>query len=125
VPLYSRGENRRDWIYVEDNCEAIEVLFDRGEDGEIYNVGGDNELSNRDLTLKILNLFGLGEDWIEFVPDRPGHDFRYALDSSKARSLGIRPRHSFDKALEKTISWYRAHPDWWQPLRRDKFTVKG
>lgn len=124
VPLYSRGENRRDWIYVEDNCEAIEILFDRGEMGEVYNVGGGNELSNRELTQKILNLFGLGEEWIEFVPDRPGHDFRYALDSSKLQKLGVRPRHSFDEALEKTLDWYRAHPAWWQPLRRDKFTLK-
>lgn len=125
VPLYSRGENRRDWIYVEDNCEAIETLFDRGETGEVYNVGGGNELSNRELTQKVLSLFGLGEEWIEFVSDRPGHDFRYALDSSKARKLGIRPRHSFDEALKKTLDWYRTHPEWWQPLRRDKFTLKG
>ena len=125
VPLYGQGANRRDWIYVEDNCEAIEAVFDRGEDGEIYNVGGGNEISNRELTLKILNRFKLGEEWIEFVTDRPGHDFRYALDATKVRKLGVEPRHSFDEALDKTIAWYRAHPEWWQPLRRDKFTLKG
>ena len=125
VPLYGQGANRRDWIYVEDNCEAIEAVFDRGEDGEIYNVGGGNEISNRELTLKILNRFKLGEEWIEFVADRPGHDFRYALDATKVRKLGVEPRHSFDEALDKTIAWYRAHPEWWQPLRRDKFTLKG
>ncbi len=124
VPLYSKGENRRDWIYVEDNCEAIETLFDRGVAGEIYNVGGGTELSNRELTQKILNLFGLGEEWIEYVADRPGHDLRYSLDSSKIRKLGITPRHSFDEALKKTFDWYRSHPEWWQPLRKDKFTVK-
>lgn len=124
VPLYARGENQRDWIYVEDNCEAIETLFDRGQAGEIYNIGGGNELSNWDLTLKILKHFGLGEEWIEFVADRPGHDFRYALDSSKAAKLGIRPRHSFDEALEKTVAWYRAHPEWWRPLRKDRYTLK-
>jgi dTDP-glucose 4,6-dehydratase len=77
------------------------------------------------LTLKILAHFGLGEEWIEFVPDRPGHDFRYALDSSKVRQLGFRPRHSFDEAMAETVAWYRNHPEWWQPLRKDKFTLKG
>ena len=125
VPLYGKGENRRDWIYVEDNCEAIETVFERAEDGETYNVGGGNEFSNRELTLKILNQFGKGEEWIEFVTDRLGHDFRYALDSSKIGKLGFRPRYSFDDALRKTIDWYRNHPDWWQPLRKDKFTLKG
>ena len=124
VPLYSRGENRRDWIFVEDNCEALELIFDRGEPGEIYNVGGGNEMSNRELTEKVLGLFGRGEESIEFVPDRPGHDFRYAIDSSKLQRLGFRPRHSFGEALEKTVAWYRNHPEWWQPLRKDKFTIK-
>jgi len=125
VPLYGRGENRRDWIYVEDNCEAIELIFDRGGTGETYNVGGGSELSNRELTLKILKIFGLGEEWIELVQDRPGHDLRYALDSSKVQKLGFRPRHSLDEGLEKTVNWYRSHPEWWQPLRKDKFTLKG
>lgn len=117
VPLYGKGDNRRDWIYVEDNCEAIETLFDRGEDGEIYNVGGGNELSNRELTLKILKFLGFEEDWIELVRDRPGHDFRYALDTSKVQKLGIRPRYSLEEALQKTIDWYRSHADWWRPLK--------
>ena len=124
VPLYGKGENRRDWIYVEDNCEAIETVFEKGEDGEIYNVGGASELSNRELTGKILHYFEKGEEWIEFVADRLGHDFRYALDSSKVAGLGFRPRHSFDEALAKTVEWYRTHSDWWQPLRKDKFTLK-
>ncbi len=124
VPLYAKGENRRDWIFVEDNVEAVEALFDRGQTGEIYNVGGGSEMSNRELTLKILGHFGVGEEWIESVPDRPGHDFRYALDCSKVRKMGIRPRHSFAEALAKTVAWYRDHPEWWQPLRKDKFTVK-
>lgn len=124
VPLYGRGENRRDWIYVEDNCEAIEGVFDRGENGQTYNVGGGNELSNRELTLKILKSFGFEEDWIEQVPDRPGHDFRYALDDSKLKKLGIRPRHTFDEALQETIDWYRLHAEWWQPLKQDRFTLK-
>jgi dTDP-glucose 4,6-dehydratase len=124
VPLYSRGENLRDWIYVEDNVEAIEFLFDRGATGEIYNVGGGREMTNRELTAKLLTQFGLGEEWIEYVADRPGHDFRYALDCSKVRKLGIKPRHSFDEALAKTVAWYREHPEWWQPLRKDKFTLK-
>ena len=125
VPLYGLGLNRRDWIYVEDNCEAIDAIFERGEAGEIYNVGAGNEMTNRELTLKILNHFKLGEEWIELVQDRPGHDLRYGLNSSKVRKLGIRPRYSFDEALEKTIHWYKDHVEWWQPLRRDKFTLKG
>lgn len=125
VPLYARGENRRDWIYVEDTCEAILALWDRGQTGEIYNVGGGSELTNKELTLKILKKFGLGEEWIEYVSDRPGHDFRYALDTSKSAKLGIRPRHSFEDALEKTISWYREHSEWWRPLRKDRYTLKG
>lgn len=125
VPLYGKGENRRDWIYVEDNCEAIEIVFERGEDDEVYNIGGGNELSNRELTQKILNHFGKGEEWIEFVTDRLGHDFRYALDASKVKKLGFRPRHTFDEGLTKTVNWYRSHSDWWQPLRKDKFTIKG
>ncbi len=125
LPLYGKGENRRDWIYVEDNCEAIELVFEKGRDGEIYNIGGGSELSNRELTQKILNLFKLGEEWIELVADRPGHDFRYGLDSSKVKNLGFRSRHSFDEALVKTIDWYRKNADWWQPLRKDKFTLKG
>lgn len=124
VPLYSRGENRRDWLFVEDNCEAIEMVFDRGKDGEIYNVAGGRELSNRELTQKILGLFDRGEEWIEYVPDRPGHDLRYAIDGSKIQKLGFRPRYSFEEALEKTAAWYRQHPEWWQPLRKDKFTLK-
>lgn len=124
VPLYSKGENSRDWIFVEDNCEALELIFDRGEAGEIYNVGGGHEMTNRELTQKILDQFDCGEEWIEFVPDRPGHDLRYAIDGAKLRRLGFRPRHSFAQALEKTVAWYRGHPEWWQPLRKDKFTLK-
>jgi len=124
VPLYARGDNRRDWIYVEDNCAAIDLVFEKGETGEIYNIGGGREMSNRELTLKILGQFGMGEEWIQSVPDRPGHDFRYAIDSSKLSRLGFRPRYAFGEALAKTADWYRAHPEWWQPLRRDKFTLK-
>ena len=124
VPLYARGENRRDWIYVEDNCEAIEKVFDQGEAGEIYNIGGSHEISNIELTRAILKHFGKGEEWIKYVTDRPGHDFRYGLNSSKVRKLGVKPRYSFEEALAKTIAWYREHPEWWRPLRKDKFTVK-
>lgn len=124
VPLYGKGENRRDWLFVEDNCEAIEQVLDKGRSGDIYNVGGGNELTNRELTLKILGLFGLNQNWIELVRDRQGHDFRYAIDCSKIKNLGFRPRHSLEEGLKKTVSWYREHPDWWQPLRKDKFTLK-
>ncbi len=124
VPLYGKGENRRDWIYVDDNCRAIELVFDKGNSGEIYNIGGGNEMSNRELTQRILKKLKRSEDMIELVPDRPGHDFRYAVNTDKIRALGFKPRCSFDEALENTLEWYQTHESWWRPLKRDKFTVK-
>ena len=117
VPLYGDGRNERDWLFVDDHCAAIRVLIDHGEPGEIYNIGADNHLSNLELTGRLLNALGTDESMIEFVPDRPGHDRRYALDSAKIRALGWAPQQDFDEQLHRTIDWYRRRRDWWEPLR--------
>jgi dTDP-glucose 4,6-dehydratase len=117
VPLYGDGLNRRDWLYVEDNCAAIDAVLRRGEPGEIYNIGGGNELSNRELTQRLLLLAGVGPEMIEYVEDRPGHDLRYALDSSKVHQLGWAPKRTFDEALDATYHWYRDNRWWWEPLK--------
>jgi dTDP-glucose 4,6-dehydratase len=117
VPLYGDGGNRRDWLYVEDNCAAIDLVMRAGEPGEIYNIGAGNELANRELTECLLALAGAGEDMIEYVEDRLGHDRRYAMDSSKVRALGWEPKRSLAEALEGTFEWYRANRWWWEPLK--------
>jgi dTDP-glucose 4,6-dehydratase len=117
VPLYGHGRNERDWLFVEDHCSAVHLLVDQGEPGQIYNIGGNAQLPNHELTARILQHFGLDESWIERVPDRLGHDLRYAVDSSKVRSLGWAPAHDFDERLEDTIAWYREREDWWRPLK--------
>ena len=117
VPLYGNGRNERDWLYVEDHCAALHLLVDAAEAGEIYNIGANAQLPNIELTRAILDAFGLDETWIEWVPDRLGHDFRYAVDSSKVRALGWSPAHRFEDRLAETIEWYRAREDWWRPLK--------
>jgi dTDP-glucose 4,6-dehydratase len=117
VPLYADGMNMRDWIYVLDNCEAIDHVLEKGVIGEIYNIGGGNEKTNIDLTRMILSVMGRGEGSIEYVEDRPGHDKRYGLDSGKVRALGWSPRHDFREAIERTIGWYRDNDWWWKPLK--------
>jgi dTDP-glucose 4,6-dehydratase len=117
VPLYGDGRNERDWLYVEDHCAAVHLLVDRGGPGQIYNVGANAQLPNIDLTRAILEHLGKDESWIDWVPDRLGHDFRYAVDSSKLRGLGWSPTHDFGDRIEDTIAWYRDRRDWWEPLR--------
>lgn len=124
VPLYGRGINSRDWIYVEDNCRAVELVFDRGRPREIYNIGAGNEMTNLELTRRILAFFGKGEEMIEYVSDRPGHDLRYSVETTKIRTLGFTPQVRFDEALEQTLRWYRDHREWWQRLKKDKYTLK-
>lgn len=119
IPIYGTGENVRDWIYVLDHCEAIEVVLNKGEKGEIYNVSSGNEKSNLEVANEILSLIGK-KDLIEFVEDRPGHDVRYSLNSSKIRKLGWRPKHSFKEGLKKTVEWYLNNEWWWKPLATDK-----
>lgn len=117
VPLYGDGRNERDWLYVRDHCAAIHMLVDEGTPGETYNIGANAQLSNLDLTHKILGALDLDDSRVERVADRPGHDLRYAVDSSKLRSLGWSPAHSFDEWLDETIEWYRRREDWWRPLK--------
>jgi len=117
VPLYGDGRNERDWLYVRDHCAAIHMLVDEGTPGETYNIGANAQLSNLELTRRILAAFDRDESWVERVTDRPGHDLRYAVDSSKLRSLGWSPEHSFDDWLDETIAWYRRREDWWRPLK--------
>lgn len=118
LPLYGDGRNVRDWIYVDDHSSAILAVLDRGRPGEVYNIGGGNERANVDITKLILTTLGKPESLIKYVKDRPGHDRRYAIDSSKTESeLGWKPAHSFEEALERTIEWYVANPNWWQRVK--------
>lgn len=116
VPLMGEGENIRDWIFVLDDCTAIEAVLLHGRIGETYCIGGD-QLRNIDVTRKILKALGKDESWIEKVPDRLGHDPRYALDDTKLRGLGWKPEHDFDLGLEETIKWYKQNEAWWKPLK--------
>lgn len=117
VPLYGDGQNVRDWLYVEDNVAAQWLVLTEGEAGATYNVGAGNEVTNLDLTQRILALLGAGEEMIESVPDRPGHDRRYSVDTTRVRALGWAPLRGLDEALAATVEWYRANPGWWTPLR--------
>ncbi|RLG70125.1 MAG: dTDP-glucose 4,6-dehydratase [Candidatus Iainarchaeum archaeon] len=116
VPLYGTGLNKRDWLYVEDNCASIELLLEKGKKGEAYNVAAHNELTNLELTKMILKELGLTEKMIEFVKDRPGHDKRYALNTEKIEALGWKPKWKFEDALRYTINWYEENEWWWKPL---------
>ncbi|MFF3162432.1 dTDP-glucose 4,6-dehydratase [Streptomyces sp. NPDC003273] len=119
VPLYGDGRNVRDWLHVEDHCHGIELVRTKGRPGEVYNIGGGTELSNKELTGLLLEACGAGWDRVERVPDRKGHDLRYSVDWSKARDeLGYRPRHDFAAGLAATVAWYRDNRSWWEPLKR-------
>jgi len=121
LPLYGDGRNVRDWLFVLDNCAAIDLVLRRGRDGEVYNVGGGHEVENVVLTHEILRLTGKTEALIRRVSDRPGHDRRYSVDSTRMRRLGWSPRHPFAAALETTVRWYREHEAWWRPLKSGEF----
>lgn len=121
VPLYGNGKNVRDWIYVSDHCEAIDKALRHGKTGEVYNISSGNELENFDIVSAVLELMGKPESLIEFVEDRPGHDLRYSLDSSKiTKQLGWKPKHTFRDALAMTVEWYMKNEDWWRPLADKK-----
>ncbi|MEK6850237.1 MAG: dTDP-glucose 4,6-dehydratase [Nanoarchaeota archaeon] len=117
VPLYGSGKNIRDWIYVEDNCEAIDAIINNGKVGEIYNIGGGNEISNMELTKSIIGKLNKDDSFINYVEDRKGHDLRYSLDFSKIKSLGWKPKFNFEQALEQTIEWYKKNEQWWLSLK--------
>jgi dTDP-glucose 4,6-dehydratase len=118
VPLYGDGLNVRDWCYVEDNCTGIDRVLRSGTDGEIYNIGGGNEVTNREVTDTILELLGQDESMIEYVDDRLGHDRRYSIATDKVQALGWRPQREFREALEATVTWYRDNRWWWEPLKQ-------
>jgi len=117
VPLYGDGQNVRDWCHVDDNCAAVDLVLRDGIEGEVYNIGSGNELTNRDLTERLLVLCGAGEDRIRMVDDRPGHDRRYSVDTTRIRALGWEPTRDVQAGLAETVAWYRDHPEWWEPLR--------
>jgi dTDP-glucose 4,6-dehydratase len=121
LPLYGDGRNVRDWLYVLDNCAAIDLVLRKGREGEVYNIGGGHEVENIVLTRQILHLLGKPETLIQPVKDRPGHDRRYSLDSKKIHQLGWAPRHRFGDALAATVAWYREHEAWWRPLKSGEF----
>jgi len=116
VPLYGDGLNVRDWCFVDDNCEAVDLVLRHGGTGEIYNIGAGNEITNKELTLRLLDRLGHDESMIEAVEDRLGHDRRYSIDTTKVRALGWAPRHELDEALDLTVAWYRDNRWWWEPL---------
>jgi dTDP-glucose 4,6-dehydratase len=121
LPVYGDGMQVRNWLYVDDNCTAIDYVLQRGEAGEIYNVGGRDELPNLQVVRTILELTGRDESLIEHVVDRPGHDRRYSLASDKVRGLGWEPRTSFAEGLERTVAWYRDNAAWWEPIRTGEY----
>ncbi|HII07510.1 MAG TPA: dTDP-glucose 4,6-dehydratase [Methanotrichaceae archaeon] len=121
IPVYGTGKNVRDWIYVRDHCKAIEMVMDSGDPGEIYNISSGDEMTNLEVVGKILGCMDKDETEIEFVEDRPGHDLRYSLNSSKIRAeLGWRPEHDFKEGIEETVKWYLENEDWWRPLADDR-----
>ena len=117
VPLYGDGLNVRDWIHVLDNCTGVDAVLRKGTIGEIYNIGGGNETTNRELTSMVLSNMGVGEEMVEYVQDRLGHDRRYSIDCSKANDLGWKPSRNLDVAVAETVEWYRANRAWWEPLK--------
>jgi len=117
VPLYGDGLNVRDWLYVTDHCAGIDVVLRKGVPGEAYNLGGDQERTNLELTHTLLARLGKGEEMIKHVADRPGHDRRYSIATAKARALGWAPQVGFDEGMEGTVAWYREHEDWWRKIK--------
>ncbi len=119
VPVYGTGQNIREWIYVEDHCSCIDTVIHKGKKGEFYNVGSGVEKTNLEITNLILTKLGFGEEMIEYVEDRLGHDFRYAVDTQKVRDLGWQPKYSFEEGFDLTIDWYKKNQHWWKPLLID------
>ena len=122
VPVYGKGENVRDWLYVEDHCAAIDLIIRQGKEGEVYNIGGHNERANIDVVKTVLRILQKPESLITFVTDRPGHDRRYAIDPAKIHAeLGWLPETSFDDGIAKTVQWYLTHRAWWEEIIRGDY----
>ncbi|WP_442599223.1 dTDP-glucose 4,6-dehydratase [Neobacillus sp. D3-1R] len=117
LPVYGNGQNIRDWLHVKDHCSAIDLVIHNGKSGEIYNIGGHNERTNLEIVEHIVKTLGVSKDLITFVNDRLGHDFRYAIDSSKIQNeLGWKPRYTFEQGIQETITWYQTNEEWWKKL---------
>ena len=122
LPVYGDGMNIRDWIYVTDHNKAVELVWEKGKVGDVYNIGANQEMTNIDIIKLILNYLDKSENLIEYVKDRPGHDRRYAIDSSKIETeLGWKPEFKFEEAIEKTIDWYLNNRDWWKRILSGKY----
>jgi dTDP-glucose 4,6-dehydratase len=119
--MYGDGKYIRDWMYVLDHCEGIDFALHNGNDGEIYNIGGGNEPYNIDVTYKVLDLLGKPRTLIHYVQDRPGHDRRYSLDTTKLRGMGWSPRYTLDQGLKETVDWYLNNRDWWEKIKSGEF----
>ena len=117
IPLYGDGKNVRDWLYVEDNCDGIYFVLNKGAAGEVYNIAGGYEMMNIDMVHDILGAMGKDRSMVEYVKDRLGHDRRYSLDDSKLRDMGWKSGHTFKAALDKTVKWYVENPDWWMKIK--------
>jgi dTDP-glucose 4,6-dehydratase len=119
LPLYGDGLQVRDWLHVEDHCRALDLLIEKGRPGETYNIGGGTELTNLELTQQILALVGKPKSLIKPVKDRPGHDRRYSLDTSRLKSLGWAPQVPFEEGLASTVEWYRSQDKWWKAIKSE------
>jgi dTDP-glucose 4,6-dehydratase len=124
LPLYGDGKNVRDWLYVEDNCEAVDLVLQKGKLGEVYNIGGGNERQNIEITRFILSQLGKPEDFIAPVQDRPGHDRRYSINCGKIKKLGWSPKTKFEAGLQMTVEWYRDNCDWWKKIKEKQDEYK-
>jgi dTDP-glucose 4,6-dehydratase len=126
LPVYGDGKNVRDWLYVEDHCDAIWQVINKGKNGEVYNIGGNNEMQNIEIVKLILKHLGKPESLITYVKDRLGHDRRYAIDASKiAEETGWKPKHNFEEKLAETIDWYKSNQDWTGRIKSGEYRKKG
>jgi len=117
IPVYGKGENVRDWLYVTDHCKAIDMIVREGRDGEVYNIGGHNEKTNLEVVKTILKALDKPESLITYVTDRPGHDLRYAMDPTKITTeLGWKPEYDFESGIQETIKWYLDNEEWWSRI---------
>ena len=121
LPLYGDGRQSRDWLHVDDHCAAVELVLREGQAGEVYNVGGGEEIENRDLTARILELTGADDSLVRHVEDRAGHDRRYSLDTAKLRAFGWQPQRTLADGLPETVAWYRENRDWWEPIKSGEY----
>ncbi|MEA3273211.1 MAG: dTDP-glucose 4,6-dehydratase [Patescibacteria group bacterium] len=122
VPMYGDGKNVREWIFTKDHCRAIDVILHKGEAGEVYNIGSGDQRENLEIAEMLFDILGLGKEKLEYVKDRPGHDWRYAINSDRLRQkLGWKPEYKLEEGLKETVEWYKNNKDWWQKLKDGKY----